>query len=239
MAYPSVATTTGSSLADGFQGLQQAVAGGSWVDGMLAGGSFAADAAATVIDLFSALLANGLGWVMEHFEPLREMLDRLTGVPGQVVAHAQTWSTMAGAVQALAEDLRAGLAADLPDWGGSAAESYQGMMSRNVDGLGGLSVLAATMSAATQAAGNLVQFTRDIVRELICDLVARVIVWAAEALAIVTIPVVTAQIIAAVAKWAGRISGYVGALITSLENPDHPARGLISTPPGRAPATGR
>jgi hypothetical protein len=118
----------------------------------------------------------------------------------------------------MAEELHADLAADLPGWGGSAADSYRGMMANNVDGLGGLSVLAATMSAATEAAGNLVQFTRDIVRDLICDLVARVIVWAAEALAIVTVPVVTAQIVAAVVKWASRIFGYAGALISSLEN---------------------
>ena len=226
MAYSSlVATTTttrtawtGSSLADGFQGLYQTVQGGSWVDGMLAGGSLVADAAATVIDPFSALLSNGLGWAMEHFEPLREMLDKLTGIPDKVAAHAQTWNNMAGALATMAEDLQAGLARDLPDWGGTAARSYQTMMNNNVDGLGGLSVLAATMSSATQAAGNLVQFTRDIVRDLICDLVARVIVWAAEALAIVTIPIVTAQIIAAVAKWCGRIFGYTGALVSSLEN---------------------
>ncbi|MCU7727744.1 hypothetical protein ODJ79_28840 [Actinoplanes sp. KI2] len=226
MSYSSlVATTTttrtawtGSSLADGFQGLYQTVQGGSWVDGVLAGGSLVADAASTVIDPFSALLANGLGWVMEHFEPLREMLDKLTGIPDRVAAHAQTWGNMAGALQAMAEDLRAGLDADLPDWGGTAAGSYRTMMDNNVDGLGGLSVLAATMSSATQAAGNLVQFTRDIVRDLICDLVARVIVWAAEALAIVTIPIVTAQIISAVAKWCGRIFGYTGALVSSLEN---------------------
>ena len=58
------------------------------------------------------------------------------------------------------------------------------------------------------------QFARDIVR----DLVGRVIVWAAEALAVVTIPIVTAQIISAVAKWCGRIFGYTGALLSSLEN---------------------
>src|SRR4051794_10858272 len=160
MAYSSlVATTpgtrtawTGASLADGFQGLYQSVNSGSWVDGLLAGGAFAADAAATVIDPFSALLANGLGWVMEHFEPLREMLDKLTGIPDRVIAHAQTWTNMAGALQAMTEDLQADLAADLPDWGGSTAEAYQAMMANNVDGLGGLSVLAATMSSATQAA---------------------------------------------------------------------------------------
>ncbi|HEX5206122.1 MAG TPA: hypothetical protein VFW27_39870, partial [Actinoplanes sp.] len=157
---------TGSSLADGLQGLDQSVRSGSWVNTMLAGGSFAGDAAATVIDPFSALLANGLGWVMEHFEPLREVLDRLTGIPDKVTAHAQTWHNMAGALQAMAEELHADLAAGLPGWGGSAADSYRGMMANNVDGLGGLSVLAATMSAATEAAGNLVQFTRDIVRDL-------------------------------------------------------------------------
>jgi uncharacterized protein YukE len=209
---------TGISLADGCQGLYQSVQGGSWVDGILAGGSLVGDAAATVIDPFSALLANGLGWAMEHFEPLRDVLDKLTGIPDKVVAHAQTWANMAGALQTMAEDLQSSLAADLPDWGGAAAESYRSMMTNNVDGLGGLAVLADTMSAATQAAGNLVQFTRDIVRDLICDLVARVIVWAAEALAIVTIPIVTAQIIAAVAKWCARIFGYTGALISSLQN---------------------
>ena len=226
MAYSSLVATsvttrtawTGSSLADGLQGVGQSVEGGGWVDPLLAGGSLVADAAATVIDPFSALLSNGLGWAMEHFEPLREVLDKLAGIPDRVVAHAQTWENMAGALQTMAEDLRSGLDADLPDWSGSAAGAYRGMMAGNVDGLGGLSVLAATMSSATRAAGNLVQFTRDIVRDLICDLVARVIVWAAEALAIVTIPIVTAQIISAVAKWAGRIFGYTGALISSLEN---------------------
>ncbi|AGL15208.1 WXG100 family type VII secretion target [Actinoplanes sp. N902-109] len=209
---------TGISLADGFQALHQSVQSGNWVDSMLAGGALVGDAAATVIDPFSALLANGLGWAMEHFEPLREILDKLAGIPDTIAGHAQTWATMAGAIQTMAEDLDASLAADLPDWNGSAAESYRSMMSHNVDGLGGLATLAGTMSAATQAAGNLVQFTRDIVRDLICDLVARVIVWAAEALAIVTIPVVTIQIIAAVAKWCSRIFGYTGALITSLQN---------------------
>jgi hypothetical protein len=48
--------------------------------------------------------------------------------------------------------------------------------------------------------------------------VARVIVWSAEALFVVTIPVLAAQIASAVTKWAGRIMSYVGALITSLRN---------------------
>jgi uncharacterized protein YukE len=171
-----------------------------------------------VLDPFSALLSSGLSWAMEYFEPLREILDRLAGIPDLVTANAGTWSNMAGELQALASDLQADLATDLPGWQGTTADSYQQLMANNVDGVGGLSVLASTMGAATRAAGNLVQFTRDIVRDLIADLVARAIVWAAEALLVVTIPVVAAQIASAVVKWAGRIMGYTSALITSLTN---------------------
>ena len=210
--------TSGASLVDSFQGLHQAVAGGSWVDQALAGGAFAVEAAASVLDPFSALLSNGLGWAMEYFEPLREMLDKLAGMPDRVAAHAATWENMGRELQAMATDLQAGLAADVPDWQGPAAATYQALMANNVDALGGLGALAATMSSATQAAGNLVMFTRDLVRDLIADLVARVIVWAAESLLIVTIPVVAAQIASAVVKWAGRILGYTTALITSLTN---------------------
>ena len=64
----------------------------------------------------------------------------------------------------MAGDRRSALASDAPAWQGRAAETYRSLMANNVDALGGLGVLAATMASATQAAGNLVQFTRDIVR---------------------------------------------------------------------------
>jgi uncharacterized protein YukE len=209
---------TGMSLAESFQGLNQAVSSGSWVDGALAGGGLALEAASVALDPFSALLANGLGWAMEYFEPLREMLDQLAGIPDRVAAHAATWNNMAGALQSMAADLQSCLAGDLTGWQGPAAESYQHMMVNNVQAIDGLAVLAATMSSATDAAGNLVQFTRELVRDLIADLVARVIVWAAEALLVVTIPLVAAQIVSAVVKWAGRILSYTTALVTSLTN---------------------
>jgi len=60
--------------------------------------------------------------------------------------------------------------------------------------------------------------TREIVRDLIADLVARVIVWAVEALLVVTIPVIAGQIVAAVVKWAGRILNYTTSLVESITN---------------------
>jgi phytoene dehydrogenase-like protein len=209
---------TGMSLAENFQGLVGAIEGGSWVDGLLAGAAFGTEVVATAIDPFSALLANGLGWAMEYFDPLQHMLDQLAGMPDVVASHAATWDNMAAELNSMATDLGAHLNGDLPDWEGRAATAYTAMMGHNVSAIGGLSAVASAMAAATEAAGNLVRFTREIVRDLIADLVARVIVWAAEAIFVVTIPVIAAQITAAVVKWAGRILSYTTALVTSLTN---------------------
>ncbi|NMO53538.1 WXG100 family type VII secretion target [Actinoplanes sp. TBRC 11911] len=209
---------TGTSLPDGISGLTSAIRSEGWVDDLLAGGSLAIEGVSITLDPLSALLANGLGWAMEYFDPLREMLDRLTGMPDVVAAHAASWDRMATELADVSATLQSQVSADLPDWQGAAADAYRAMMTCNVQAAGGLGAASSAMAAATQAAGNLVRFTRDIVRDLIADLVARVIVWAAEALFVVTIPLVAAQIAGAVTKWAGRLLGYTSALVTSLRN---------------------
>jgi hypothetical protein len=209
---------TGMALGDSIEGLVDAIKSEGWVDDALAGAGLGVEVAATVMDPISALLANGLGWAMEYFEPLRQILDELTGKPDVVASHAATWNNMATELNSIAEDLQLYLDGDLPDWSGEAATAYQNMMTFNTNAIGGLSATSAAMSVATQGAGGLVELTREIVRDLIADLVARVIVWAAEAIFVVTIPVIASQIAAAVVKWTGRILTYTAALITSLTN---------------------
>lgn len=209
---------SGSSLAEGIEDLVTAIEGKSWVDGALAGVGLGLDVVGSVLDPFSALLSNGLGWAMEYFEPLREALDSLTGNPDAVASHARTWRNMSQSLRGLSGDLGGKIGAGVPGWTGPASEGYGAMMGKNVDAIGGLSATAAAMASATEGAGGLVQGTRELVRDLIADLVARVVVWAVEAIFVVTIPVVAAQIIAAVTKWAEKIFSYITALVSSLTN---------------------
>lgn len=211
---------TGSGLADSIEGLVDAIRSEGWVDDALAGATLGVEVAATVMDPISALLANGIGWAMEYFEPLRRMLDELTGKPDVVRAHAATWNNMATELHAMCTDLGNHLNQDLPDWQGQAGDAYRSLMVNNVDAIGGLAAISAAMAVATEGAGGLVELTREIVRDLIADLVARVIVWVAEAIFVVTIPVIASQIAAAVVKWAGRILTYTTALVNSLSNLD-------------------
>ncbi|GIF14908.1 hypothetical protein [Actinoplanes teichomyceticus] len=214
-------SAAGATLLGDVDALVATIRGGGWVDPLLAGGATGAGVAATATDPFGALFANGLGWTMEYFDPLRHLLDQLTGAPERVAAHAATWQNIATELGDTAAVLQRSATGDLPDWRGRAAAAYAAMMSHNVTALGTLSGTAAAMSAATEAAGNLVQFTRDLVRDLIADLVSRVIVWAAEALLVVTVPVIAHQVATTVAKWSARIFGYTAALTTSLTNLSH------------------
>jgi uncharacterized protein YukE len=209
---------TGASLADSIEGLVQAIRSEGWIDDAIAGAGTGVELAATVLDPISALLANGLGWAIEYFDPIREMLDEVTGKPDVVAAHAATWNKMATELADIAADLRSALATDLPGWTGETSDRYQALMANNVNAIGGLGATAAAIGAATSGAGQLVEQTRDVVRALFSDLVARVIVWVAEAIFLVTIPFIAMQITAAVVKWAGLIMTYTTGLVNSLTN---------------------
>jgi uncharacterized protein YukE len=209
---------TGAGLADSIQDLVESIKSDGWVDDLLAGGGLALEVVGTAMDPISALLANGLGWAMEYFEPLRSMLDEVTGKSDVVMSHASTWTNVSNELYAVSEELKASLESDLAGWSGEASESYQRLMAHNVDAIGGLGATAAALAAATEGAGALVQITREIIRDLIAELVSHVIVWAVEAIFVVTIPVIAAQIAGAVVKWAGIIMGYGMALVQSLQN---------------------
>ncbi|NKE64111.1 hypothetical protein FXN61_48480 [Lentzea sp. PSKA42] len=209
---------SGASLPDSVEGLVEAIKSEGWVDDALASAQLGVETASTILDPISALLANGLGWAIEYFDPLREALDEVTGRPDVVRAHAATWNAMATELADMANDLRSGLETDLVGWDGGASDGYQRLMANNVNAIGGLSAISAAMAAATQGAGGLVEMTRELVRDLFADLVARVIVWVAESILVVTIPFIAPQIVAAVVKWAGRILTYTTGLVNSIAN---------------------
>jgi uncharacterized protein YukE len=208
----------GAGLVEGYFDMVAAFKSDGWVDDALGVSGFALEVVGSVMDPFSALFSNGIGWAMEYFEPLREMLEELTGKADVVMSHAQTWTNMSAELTAIAEDLQSFLASDMPGWTGDAADSYQALMVHNVNAANAMSATAEALAAATEGAGGLVQVTHDLVRDLIAELVAHVIVWAIEAIFVVTLPVIAAQIVAAVVKWAGIILGYGMALVQSLQN---------------------
>lgn len=210
--------TTGFWPIEDAKGVITAIESGNWISGGLAVTGAALSGAAMVMDPIGSLLSAGIGWAMEYFEPLREILDALAGKPDVVASHAATWTNVANALGDIGVQIDAAVQADLTEWDDAAAEAYRKKILYGIEAAFGLAGAAESLSAATTAAGNLVQAVRDTVRDLIADLVARVIVWAVEAIFVVTIPVIASQIAAAVVRWLGIITGLVDALVNSLQD---------------------
>lgn len=186
-----------------------------WVEPQLATAPVA-EFALPVADGFALLRAVGLDRLLDTIEPLRRMLDDLTGMPEVVAKQTGDWGAMAAELQRIADDLERCLAEDLGGVDRADVRAYLAMMANNVEALRGLSSISTAMTVVTRAAGDLVLLTRDIVRGLLGDLVARVLGWSTET-TVVPLPVLTARLGTVVAT-AWRVDAYLKALVNSIVN---------------------
>ncbi|GAA2710965.1 hypothetical protein [Actinoplanes palleronii] len=190
------------------------VARRDWVAPMLAEAAPVAEFAVPVGEGIGVLRAGGLDGAMAGIPPLRQMLDDLTGAPAVVAEQAGHWDVMATELGRIAADLQGYLDRDFAARDRPDVRAYLAIMANNVVALRGLAAAANGMTVVTRAAGDLILLARDIVRGLIGDLVARVLVWVADPV-VVPLPVLTARL-AAVVVTAWRVDAYITALVVSI-----------------------
>ncbi|MEV4345012.1 WXG100 family type VII secretion target [Actinoplanes sp. NPDC049596] len=222
---PLVATAGSSAdpwagvwIAEDIRSIYRGVKDGSWIEGTLGGVSAGLDALALVSDPIGSLLQYGVAWIIEHVEPLREALDWLAGDPGQIKAHAQTWTNVAGALHDRAADLDRAVRWDTTEWTGAAADAYRTWTGQQKAAVDALANAAETLASITEAAGILVAGVRMLVRDGIATLVSRLIVYAAEEVASLGLatPLVIEQVSTLCASWAARIARWLKDLVASL-----------------------
>ena len=97
----------------------------SWVDATLGGVGCGLDALGMVLDPLGSLMAWGVGWLLEHVEPLREALDQLAGDPGAVGAQAASWQTASASVENAHQRYSTAVSVDTAGRAGAAGEAYR------------------------------------------------------------------------------------------------------------------
>ncbi|MEV8436819.1 hypothetical protein AB0425_05550 [Actinosynnema sp. NPDC051121] len=210
---------TGISIAESAMDTFNGIKDGNWIEAGLGVVGLAADAAAMAIDPFGTLLSSAASFLMEHMQPLKDMLDWLAGNPPVIESYSTTWNNVATELGKIAEEYAAGVQRGTEGWTGSAAETYHANSKVHGDALAGAASAAGTVGTVVGLMGMVVAFVREMVRDLIADLVGKLIAWVLEAVFSLGFgtPVIVAQAVTAISKWAAKIAKVIQDLLNTIK----------------------
>ncbi|CAL9395577.1 hypothetical protein SUDANB95_01342 [Actinosynnema sp. ALI-1.44] len=210
---------TGISIAESAMDTFNGIKDGNWIQAGLGMVGLAADAAAMAIDPFGTLMSSAASFLMEHVQPLKDMLDWLAGNPPVIESYATTWNNVGTELGKIAEDYKAAVARGTAGWGGAAAAQYLTNASAHGDALTGAASAAGTVGTVVGMMGMVVGFVREMVRDLIADLVGKLIAWVLEAVFSLGFgtPVIVAQAVTAISKWAAKIAKIIQDLLDTIK----------------------
>ncbi|KDN22083.1 RHS repeat-associated core domain-containing protein [Amycolatopsis rifamycinica] len=226
MSNPLVAQTkdsttaySGVSLLESAADLKSAIESGDWASVAMGAVGTALDALSMAMDPFGAILAAGVGWLMEHVGPLKEALNGLTGNPDEITAQSETWKNIATELGSVGEDLTAMVKADTASWTGLGGDSYRQRAQDTVTLLETAQKGCEGASSGVKTAGEVVAAVRALVRDIIAELIGHLISWALQVVFTLGIGLtwVVPQVITAVAKTASKIADLVKRLVKALQ----------------------
>ena len=210
-------TFSGAGLLDDVTATCSALRSGSWLDATLSGVGTAMDLVATVSDPLGSLIGAGLGWLMDHLEPLKGWLNDLVGDAGAVLGFAGTWDNVATAVGSAGDEMARVVRADLEAMSGASIDAYTAYADELVAHLHATSDAGGSLASALRLCSTVVQVVHDLVRDTLSQLVGSIISWAAEAvfsLGLAT-PWIVEQVSTRVASLATRIGTKVTGVVSS------------------------
>ncbi|MFE3322004.1 HNH/endonuclease VII fold putative polymorphic toxin [Nocardia sp. NPDC059195] len=210
--------STGISLVSSVTDLSDAISGGSWIEVGLGVVGLGAEAVSLVVDPLGTLAGYGVGWLIEHCQPLQDALDWIAGDPAQIEAYAKTWDNVATRISEVATAQNAAVTADVSDWTGQTATAYKSAASNTTNLLTAANTAATAAASAIRMAGGIVAAVRETVRDLVAQTVGRLAVWAAELVFSVGLatPLVAVQATAYIAKTVATISKLFSKLAKTM-----------------------
>jgi hypothetical protein len=209
----------GAGLLDSLSDLTCSLRDGDWLAAGLAGVSTAIDTVAAALDPFGSLVGAGLGWLMEHLEPLKGWLNDLTGDAGHVEQIASSWGSVGGQLEGAADDLTRLVRADLQLMSGATIDAYTRYTDDLAAHLRGLGDSSGAVGSALAVCSTVVQVVHDLVRDTLAQLVGSIIAWAAEATLSIGLatPWIVSQVVSRVSSLATRVGRSVIDVLSSAK----------------------
>jgi hypothetical protein len=169
-----------------------------------------------VMDPLQAVFAAGVGWLMEHVSLLREPLDRLMGDPKAIEGHAKTWRNIEQRIYDATDFLVTEVNRSTAAWAAQSAEAYRQRAGRHAESIQALGKVAGWMGKATTIMGAMVGVARNTIRDIVAEIVGACISKALQAVTVVLIPKVAAEVAVLVSKTSAKILAVLRRLFAAL-----------------------
>ncbi|WP_236792700.1 RHS repeat-associated core domain-containing protein [Amycolatopsis sp. GM8] len=214
----STSAISGIGILEAGKSVKDGIESGDWAATVLGVAGTAMEALAFVADPFGAILAAGVGWLIEHVGPLKEALDKLAGDPDQITAHSETWKNIAKELGAVSTDLGNQVKTDIQSWTGPGADAYRQQADDLAKMLEGAGQACDGAASGVKTAGEVVAAVRMLVRDTIAQVVGHMISWALQVLFTLGIGLawVVPQVVNLVAKTAKDLASLMKNLTKAL-----------------------
>lgn len=208
------AVITGLGLMPEGEALSRAIEAKAWLDSALTSVSAGTTALSALSDPLHALFSGVANWAMEHIEPLKDWMDKLTGEPEHVRQAAAGWRGIGERLQSDAASLNQSVTTDMAETEGLAVSAYADMQRDTAAHIAVLGGYAKALAFLLEEASTVVQKVRGLVCKAISDVAAQAgksAILVGCTLGFGT-PMAVWQIASKVAEWAKKISNIVNAV---------------------------
>jgi Papain fold toxin 1, glutamine deamidase len=207
-------------LVESISDLCTSLQSGSWLEVGLATAGVALDGVATASDPLGSLLAAGIGWIIDHLEPLKGWLNDLTGDPGAVLGYAGTWENVGKAMESSGDEFWRIVQADMEGMSGQAVTAYMTYAQGLAEEARAAGGAASAVASALKTCAMVVQVVHDLVRDVLAELAGSILSWVAEfvfTLGLAT-PLIIEQVTTRVSSLAARIGKSVTSVVKSAKS---------------------
>jgi len=227
---------SGTGLLDSGTSLCESIGQQDWVSAALSGVAVGFDALATYSDPLGSLFAAGIGWIIDHLDPIKSWFDDLTGNPEAVAAFAGTWLNVSTSVGIARSDFERDAEQKLGEMKGTDVDAYREHVDTEVQKLQLLTYATRAVSMGLEGAAVIVQFVHGLLRDALAKIAGSICSYAAElvftlgAATPLVIHQATTRVAALVAEIGPKISG-LKTSVTDLDSLMHQLRDILNDIP--------
>lgn len=200
----------------------QAIQNGDWLSGALGSVGLAMDAQAVAADPLAAVVGMGVGWILEHIQPLKSWLNDLTGDSAEVAAFAQTWSNIGAHLHGVGDEML-GRLREFDGFSGQLVTAYTAMQTDAAQHVHAAGDWASGVSEGMRSGSAIIQYVHDLVRDAISQLVTLAITAASTGVFTLGLgaPAAVAKVATQAASMAASLSTSVVSLVDSVSTLSH------------------